>query len=160
MSIEKESTLRSRQLREINRRNLQSLEKGKEEMSTHFELCSEFMRAFGQEVYSHPSIRDNETQELRYELIREEVEELREGLDKADLVEVADALTDILYVVYGAGHAFGIDLDACFHEVHRSNMSKLAEDGTVIKRADGKVLKGPNYSPPNLVPIILEPRKW
>lgn len=160
LSIEKESTLRSPQQLGIRLRKPQSLEKGREEMATHFEQCAEFMRAFGQEVYNHPSIRDKETQELRYELIREEVQELREGLDKDDLVEVADALTDILYVVYGAGHAFGLDLDACFNEVHRSNMSKLNEDGSVKKRADGKVLKGPNYSPPNLVPIIMQTKKW
>ena len=118
------------------------------------------MRAFGQDVYDHPSIRDEKTQELRYELIREELEELRDALDKNDLVEVADALTDILYVVYGAGHAFGIDLDACYREVHRSNMSKLGADGKPLRREDGKVLKGPNYSPPDLSKIIMTPKPW
>ena len=87
---------------------------------------------------------------LRLDLIEEEVQELRDGLGRGSLLEVADALTDILYVVYGAGHAFGIDLDDCFHEVHSSNMTKLGEDGRPIYREDGKVMKGPNYREPDL----------
>tara|TARA_B110000503_G_scaffold137324_1_gene221341 strand:- start:585 stop:938 length:354 start_codon:yes stop_codon:yes gene_type:complete len=114
------------------------------------------MKAFGQEVYERPSIRDKNVQELRYDLIREELQELRDAFDSEDLVEVADALTDILYVVYGAGHAFGVNLDACFLEVHRSNMSKLDKCGKPIYREDGKILKGSGYSPPDLIHIILD----
>jgi predicted HAD superfamily Cof-like phosphohydrolase len=117
---------------------------------TNFELAGDFMEAFGQEVRDEPRWPDFSTRELRLELIREEVEELQTGIDNQDLVEIADALTDILYVVYGAGHAFGIDLDACYAEVHASNMSKLGEDGKPMKRTDGKVMKGPNYFEPNL----------
>lgn len=124
-------------------------------MATNFEKARTFMLSFGQGVHSRPTLQDEGTKELRYELIREELEELREALDKDDLVEIADALTDILYVTYGAGHAFGIDLDTCYTEVHRSNMSKLGQDGKPIYREDGKVMKGPGYSKPNLVPIIL-----
>jgi len=113
------------------------------------------MEAFGQEVHCEPTLRDRETRSLRVELIQEELEELQNGLDSRDIVEVADALTDLLYVVYGAGHAFGIDLDECFAEVHESNMSKLGENGRPIYREDGKVLKGPNYFPPNLEDIVL-----
>jgi predicted HAD superfamily Cof-like phosphohydrolase len=91
---------------------------------------------------------------LRLDLIEEEVQELRDGLGRSSLLEVADALTDILYVVYGAGHAFGIDLDDCFHEVHRSNMTKLGEDGRPMYREDGKVMKGPNYEEPDLDQFI------
>ena len=129
-------------------------------MATNFELGAEFMRAFDQDVYDHPSIRDKETQELRYELIREELEELQAAFAQDNLVDVADALTDLLYVVYGSGHSFGIDLDACYREVHRSNMSKLNEYNQPIKREDGKVLKGSNYSPPNLSKIIMTPKPW
>ena len=93
--------------------------------------------------------------ELRYELIREELEEMREALDTKDLVGIADALADLLYVVYGAGHSFGLDLDACFNEVHRSNMSKLDKNGKPIYREDGKVLKGEDYSPPDLKSTLL-----
>jgi predicted HAD superfamily Cof-like phosphohydrolase len=125
-------------------------------MATNFEKASEFMRAFGQDVHSRATLQAKETAELRYELIREELEELREAIDSQDIVEIADALTDILYVTYGAGHAWGIDLDTCYDEVHRSNMSKLGEDGKPLHREDGKVMKGPNYSPPNLIPIILK----
>ena len=135
---------------------LQKREKGNDKMATNFELGAEFMRAFNQDVYDHPSVRDEKTRNLRYELLREELEELREALDKENIVEIADALTDILYVAYGAGHAFGINLDSCYWEVHRSNMSKLGEDGKPIHREDGKVIKGPNYSPPNLTSIILK----
>ena len=112
------------------------------------------MDAFEQKVEIMPTLSDFSTRELRLELIVEEVEELADAIDNEDLVEIADALTDILYVTYGAGHALGIDLDACFDEVHRSNMSKLDENGKAIYRADGKVLKGPNYFPPNLKNIF------
>jgi len=122
--------------------------------STNFELAGDFMNAFGQEVLTEPTCPSPELAKLRLELIREEVEELNVGIEGMDIVEIADALTDILYVVYGAGHAFGIDLDECFHEVHRSNMSKLGEDGKPIYREDGKVLKGPNYFHPNLKDIL------
>lgn len=122
--------------------------------STNFELAGDFMHAFGQEVLTEPTCPSPELAKLRLELIREEVEELNVGIEGMDIVEIADALTDILYVVYGAGHAFGIDLDECYHEVHRSNMSKLGEDGKPIYRDDGKVLKGPNYFHPNLKDIL------
>ena len=121
---------------------------------TNFELAGEFMEAFGQEVLTEPTLPSPELAKLRLELIREEVEELNVGIEGMDIVEIADALTDILYVVYGAGHAFGIDLDECYYEVHRSNMSKLGKDGKPIYREDGKVLKGPNYFHPNLADII------
>ena len=121
---------------------------------TNFELAGQFMRAFGQEVLTKPTLPEQNLAKLRLELIREEVEELNVGIEGMDIVEIADALTDILYVVYGAGHAFGIDLDECYHEVHRSNMSKLGEDGKPIYREDGKVLKGPNYFHPNLKDIL------
>lgn len=117
-----------------------------------------FMQVFGQEVHTVPYLPSNEVQELRYELIREELAELLEGLMNGDLVEISDALTDILYVVYGAGHAFGIDLDACFRHVHASNMSKLGDDGRPLKRPDGKVMKGPNYWAPKLEEVIYPPR--
>lgn len=122
---------------------------------TNFELVGDFMEAFGQEVNCEPTLRDQDTQDLRIDLIQEELDELALGIDNNDIVEVADALTDLLYVVYGAGHAFGIDLDECFTEVHESNMSKLGEDGRPIYREDGKVLKGPNYFVPNLEEILL-----
>ena len=122
--------------------------------STNFELAGDFMNAFGQEVLTEPTLPSPELAKLRLELIREEVEELNVGIEGMDIVEIADALTDILYVVYGAGHAFGIDLDECYHEVHRSNMSKLGADGKPIYREDGKVMKGPNYFHPNLADII------
>ena len=121
---------------------------------TNFEKVKDFMEKFGQEVKETAEFPDNETIALRLELIQEELEELREAVGNADIVEVADALTDILYVTYGAGHAFGIDLDACFAEVQRSNLSKLGEDGKPIYREDGKVLKGKNYFPPDLKSII------
>lgn len=124
---------------------------------SNFDDVKVFMEAFGQNVRSDPSLNinvDRDIMKLRFELIREEVEELAVGLVNCDVVEVADALTDILYVVYGAGHAFGINLDDTFAEVQRSNMSKLGEDGKPILRDDGKVLKGPNYTPPNLKKIL------
>lgn len=129
-------------------------------MATNFEKARDFMRAFGQNVQSRASLQDKKTAELRYELIREELEELRAAIDSQDLLEIADALTDILYVTYGAGHAWGIDLDTCYTEVHRSNMSKLGEDGKPIHREDGKVLKGPGYSKPNLIPVILNSKHF
>ena len=122
--------------------------------STNFELAGDFMNAFGQEVLTEPTLPSPELAKLRLELIREEVEELNVGIEGMDIVEIADALTDILYVVYGAGHAFGIDLDECYHEVHRSNMSKLGADGKPIYREDGKVMKGPNYFHPNLKDVL------
>ena len=124
------------------------------DFETNFEKVENFMRAFGQDVKTHPELADFNTAELRFELITEEVEELATAIDNDDIVEIADALTDILYVVYGAGHAYGIDLDECFSEVHRSNMSKLGEDGKPIYREDGKVMKGPEYSPPDLEGVI------
>jgi predicted HAD superfamily Cof-like phosphohydrolase len=120
---------------------------------TNFSRVSDFMLAFGQYVRTKPKL-DDSVSDLRFELIDEEVKELREGIDNQDLIEVADALTDILYVVYGAGHAYGIDLDKCFEEVHRSNMSKLGADGRPIYREDGKVLKGPDYFKPDLKKIL------
>jgi predicted HAD superfamily Cof-like phosphohydrolase len=126
------------------------LEQEESNVKTNFRKVEEFMDAFGQKVEVMPTLPDFNVRELRLELILEEVEELVTGIDNEDLVEIADALTDILYVTYGAGHTFGIDLDACFDEVHRSNMSKLDENGKAIYRADGKVLKGPNYFPPDL----------
>ena len=108
------------------------------------------MKTFGQEVKSSPSLSSTQINKLRYNLIKEELEEFKQALDKNDLLEVADALTDILYVTYGAGHAFGIDLDACFKEVQNSNMSKLGLDGRPIYNDQGKVMKGPNYFKPNL----------
>ena len=108
------------------------------------------METFGQEVKNKPSFSSDKINNLRYELIREELDELKEALKNKDLLEVADALTDILYVTYGAGHAFGIDLDSCFEEVQQSNMSKLDKYGKPIYNENGKVMKGPNYFKPNL----------
>lgn len=121
---------------------------------TNFEKVENFMDKFGQEVKSSPEFPDIETQALRYDLIKEELEEFYDAMGNKDLVEVADALTDLLYVVYGAGHAFGINLDICFNRVHSSNMSKLGEDGKPIYREDGKVLKGPNFHEPDLEGLI------
>lgn len=121
---------------------------------TNFNKVNVFMDAFGQEVKRSPEFPDLDTVALRYELIKEELQELFVAMAEKDMVEVADALTDILYVTYGAGHAFGIDLDACFREVQRSNMSKLGEDGKPIYREDGKILKGPDYSEPNLKKVL------
>lgn len=113
-----------------------------------------FMNTFGQEVLTEPAFPDQATVDLRYELIREELEELQEAMEDKDVVEVADALTDILYVTYGAAHAFGIDIQACFDEVQASNMSKLGADGKPIYREDGKVMKGPDYFKPDLHKIL------
>ena len=123
---------------------------------TNFEKVKEFMNAFGQEVVTKPDWPDAKTMELRMDLIEEEVEEFNQAYCNAtgSLVDVADALSDILYVVYGAGHAFGIDLDKCFTEVHRSNMSKLGNDGKPIYREDGKILKGENFIEPNLEEVL------
>ncbi len=121
---------------------------------TNFEKVGDFMEAFGQEVLYIPTMPDFNLSALRLDLIEEEVQELRDGLAKKSMLEIADALTDILYVVYGAGHAFGIDLDDCFHEVHSSNMTKLGADGRPLYREDGKVMKGPNYREPDLTKFI------
>ena len=117
---------------------------------TNFKSVKKFMETFGQEIKEKASFPDGKITSLRYELIREELGELKEAMDKKDIKEVADALTDILYVTYGAGHAFGIDLDKCFEEVQNSNMSKLGSDGKPIYNDKGKVMKGPNYFKPNL----------
>ena len=121
---------------------------------TNFEKVAEFMNTFGQEVKTSPEFPDIDTMAMRYDLIKEELNELFDAMGNRDLTEVADALTDLLYVVYGAGHSFGIPLDKCFKEVHNSNMSKLGEDGKPIYREDGKVLKGPNYWQPDLKKVI------
>ena len=118
--------------------------------TTNFDLVEEFMTAFDQDVQKKASMPDRKTAMLRLKLILEEYEELETAVEEQHLVGIADALTDILYVTYGAGHAFGIDLDECFEEVHESNMSKLGPDGKPIYRDDGKVMKGENYSPPDL----------
>ena len=117
---------------------------------TNFQKVKTFMQTFGQEVKLKPSFSTEKINDLRYNLIKEELEELKEAISKKDLLEVADALTDILYVTYGAGHAFGIDLDKCFEEVQNSNMSKLGADGKPIYNEHGKVMKGPSYFKPNL----------
>ena len=117
---------------------------------TNFESVKKFMETFGQEVKSEASFPKDKIIRLRLDLIREELSELEEALEKKDIKEVADALTDILYVTYGAGHAFGINLDKCFEEVQNSNMSKLGEDGKPIYNDKGKVMKGPNYFKPDL----------
>ena len=121
---------------------------------TNFNKVWQFMHSFGQDTLMKPTLPNDDLADLRVDLIQEEVDELQEALMKKDIVEIADALTDILYVTYGAGHAFGIDLDTCFTEVHRSNMSKLGIDGKPIYREDGKVLKGRGYTPPQLAKII------
>ena len=121
---------------------------------SNFEKVGTFMKTFGQEVKSKPSLSTDKINKLRIDLIKEELEELTQALNDRDLLEVADALTDILYVTYGAGHSFGVNLDSCFDEVQRSNMSKLGEDGKPIYNEHGKVMKGPNYFVPNLKKII------
>ena len=117
---------------------------------TNFEKVGLFMKTFGQEVKTKTSFSSDKINKLRVDLIEEEVEELKEAIEKKDLKETIDALTDILYVTYGAGHAFGVNLDKCFEEVQNSNMSKLGEDGKPIFNENGKVMKGPNYFKPNL----------
>jgi predicted HAD superfamily Cof-like phosphohydrolase len=121
---------------------------------TNFKQVKNFMETFGQEVKNKPAFSSDKINKLRYDLIKEELEELKEAMENKDLLEVADALTDILYVTYGAGHAFGIDLDKCFQEVQDSNMSKLDENGKPIYNQDGKVMKGPKYFKPNLTKFI------
>ena len=121
---------------------------------TNFELVEDFMEAMGQEVNAVPTFPEEEIQRLRLDLIDEELDELHYAIDNKDMVEIADALGDLLYVVYGAGHAFGIDLDECFKEIHASNMSKLGPDGKPIKREDGKVLKPDSFFPPDLKTIL------
>ena len=117
---------------------------------TNFEKVGIFMKTFGQEVKTKAELGNNKINELRISLINEELEELKKAIEDNDILEVADALTDILYVAYGAGHAFGINLDKCFNEVQESNMSKLDSDGKPIYNESGKVMKGPNYFKPDL----------
>ena len=121
---------------------------------TNFDKVGIFMKTFGQEVKTKPSFSTDKINKLRLDLIKEELIELTEAMNNKDLLEVADALTDILYVTYGAGHAFGINLDKCFEEIQNSNMSKLDENGMPIYNENGKVMKGPNYFKPNLKKII------
>ena len=117
---------------------------------TNFEKVKQFMQTFGQEVKDKPEFPNEKIIELRKKLIDEEFNELKEAINDKDIIEIADALTDILVVTYGAGLAFGINLDQCFEEVHRSNMSKLSAEGKPIYNEFGKVMKGPNYFKPNL----------
>ena len=117
---------------------------------SNFENVKKFMKTFGQEVKEKAEFPSDKITSLRYDLISEELSELKEAINNKDIKEVADALTDILYVTYGAGHAFGINLDKCFEEVQNSNMSKLGEDGKPIYNDKGKIMKGPNYFKPNL----------
>ena len=121
---------------------------------SNFDKVGTFMKTFGQEVKTKPSFSSDKINKLRIDLIKEELEELTEAMQKKDLLEVADALTDILYVTYGAGHAFGINLDKCFDEVQNSNMSKLGKDGKPIYNESGKVMKGPNYFKPDFSKIL------
>ena len=121
---------------------------------SNFNKVKTFMETFGQEVKNKPSFSSDKINSLRYDLIKEELEEFKVAMENKDLLEVADALTDILYVTYGAGHAFGIDLDKCFEEVQNSNMSKLDENGKPIYNESGKVMKGPKYFKPNLTKFI------
>ena len=121
---------------------------------TNFEKVKLFMNTYGQEVKDKAEFSDAKTNKLRIDLIKEELEELTQAMNEKNLLEVADALTDILYVTYGAGHAFGINLDKCFDEVQNSNMSKLGEDGKPIYNESGKVMKGPNYFKPDLLKFI------
>ena len=121
---------------------------------SNFNKVGIFMKTFGQEVKSKPSFSTDKINKLRIDLIKEELDELKEAMDNNDLLEVADALTDILYVAYGAGHAFGINLDKCFDEVQNSNMSKLSENGEPIYNESGKVMKGPNYFKPDLTKVV------
>ena len=121
---------------------------------SNFSKVGIFMKTFGQEVKNKPSFSSDKINKLRIDLIKEELDDLTESIKNKDLLEVADALTDILYVTYGAGHAFGIDLDKCFDEVQNSNMSKLGEDGKPIYNDSGKVMKGPNYFKPDLSKFV------
>ena len=121
---------------------------------SNFEDVKKFMKTFGQRVITKPQFPDEKTMQLRFDLIKEELRELEEAMNTKNLKEIADALTDILYVTYGAGYAYGINLDKCFKEVQRANMSKLGNDGKPIYNEKGKVMKGPNYSPPNLKQFV------
>ena len=121
---------------------------------SNFEDVKKFMATFGQMVRTKPQFPDEKTMQLRYDLIKEELNELEQAMKTKDLKEIADALTDILYVTYGAGYAYGINLDRCFKEVQRANMSKLGTDGKPIYNDKGKVMKGPNYSEPNLKQFV------
>jgi predicted HAD superfamily Cof-like phosphohydrolase len=121
---------------------------------SNFNSVKKFMLTFGQEIKNKAAFPNDKIVKLRYELILEELNELKEAISQNDIKEVADALTDILYVTYGAGHAFGIDLDKCFDEVQNSNMSKLGSDGKPIYNEQGKVMKGPNYFKPDLTRFV------
>ena len=121
---------------------------------SNFDDVKKFMETYGQEVKRTASFPEDKIIKLRIDLIKEELKEFQEAINNKDLLEIADALTDILYVTYGAGHSFGIDLDKCFAEVQRSNMSKLGENGKPIYNKHGKVMKGPNYLKPNLKQFI------
>ena len=121
---------------------------------TNFERVRKFMETFGQEIKEKAEFPNEKIISLRHDLIKEELDELREAMNNKDIKEIADALTDILYVTYGAGHAYGINLDKCFEEVQNSNMSKLGSDGKPIFNESGKVMKGPNYFKPNLKKLI------
>ncbi len=121
---------------------------------SNFNKVKTFMETFGQDIKTKPSFSSDKINTLRYDLIKEELDELKEAMENKDLLEVADALTDILYVTYGAGHAFGIDLDECFEEVQNSNMSKLDENGKPIYNEAGKVMKGSKYFKPNLIKFL------
>ena len=123
---------------------------------TNFECVRKFMEIFGQEIKEKASFPNEKISSLRHDLIREELDELKEAIENRDINEVADALTDILYVTYGAGHAFGINLDKCFKEVQNSNMSKLGSDGKPIYNDKGKVMKGPNYFKPDLTKFLAQ----
>ena len=121
---------------------------------SNFNKVKTFMNTYGQEVKNTPEFPDSKIVQLRIDLIQEELNEFKEAINNNDIIEVADALTDILYVTYGAGHSFGVDLDSCFNEVQNSNMSKLGDDGKPIYNESGKVMKGPNYFKPNIKKII------
>ena len=121
---------------------------------TNFERVKKFMETFGQEIREKAGFPNEKITSLRYDLIKEELDELKEAMDNKDIKEVADALTDILHVTYGAGHAFGVDLDKCFEEVQNSNMSKLGSDGKPIYNEHGKVMKGPDYFKPDLSKFV------
>ena len=121
---------------------------------SNFESVKKFMETFGQEIKEKASFPNDKITSLRYDLIKEELDEFKEAIENRDIKEVADALTDILYVTYGAGHAFGINLDRCFEEVQNSNMSKLGSDGKPIYNENGKVMKGPHYFKPNLTKFV------
>ena len=123
---------------------------------SNFEKVKIFMQTFGQEIKNITEFPEEKVSKLRYDLISEELEELKQAIKDKDITEVADALTDILYVTYGAGHAFGINLDKCFEEVQNSNMSKLSKDGKPVKNEHGKVMKGPNYFKPDLTKFIVK----